>query len=159
MKISSLFILFAFGVLFSSCSKKTEDVSPTNGSATTAAGFRVKIDGSDYNPDFSYALATMPGKNAYYAIYGLDSKTSDVVAMALPATAGEGTHPIDNVNFGMLTYNKEDFSTINGGSGTITITKKTATNLVGTFSFTAVDATGLKKRTLTEGTFNVTIRE
>ncbi|GAB2600933.1 DUF6252 domain-containing protein [Spirosoma areae] len=166
MKTSRIVTLLAIiGIVgVSSCSKKADDVTPGQAQnpgqtpTQTQAGFRVKVDGTTYAPDFSYALATFPGGNGYYAIYGLDSKTNDVVAIALPNTVGEGTYPINNVNFGVLTYNKEDFSTINAGSGTITITKKTTTNLIGTFSFTAYDPTGAKKRVLTDGAFNVTVR-
>lgn len=140
-------------MLFFSCSKKSDHVTPD------AAGFRVKVDGKTYVPDFSYVLADFPGANGYYAIYGLDSKTSDVVAIALPNSAAVGTYAINAVNFGIVTINKEDFSTINGGDGTVTITKKTDTNLVGTFSFTAYDATGKLKRSLTEGSFNVNVRK
>jgi len=138
------------------CSKKSDDVNPDP--ATGAAGFKVKVDGKEYAPDFSYALASFPANDLYYAIYGLDSKTSDVVAIALPKTVKEGTFPINNVNFAVMTFDKQDFSTINGGSGLITITKRTDTNVQGTFSLTAVDATGTLKRTLTDGSFNVNIR-
>jgi hypothetical protein len=161
-----------------SCSKKADDVmpaqtqttttpaQPTSSTSTTptqsttqiAVGFQVKIDGKLFAPDFNYALASFPGNDTYYAVYGLDSKTSDVVAIALPSTVGEGTYPINTVNVGILTINKADFSTVNGGTGTITITKKTATNLIGTFSFTAYDASGTIKSTLTEGSFNVAFK-
>ena len=142
--------------ILTACSKKSDDVDPDP--ATGAAGFKVKVDWKDYASDFSYALATFPGKDGYYAIYGMNSKTSDIVAIALPNTVSEGTFPINTVNFAMMTLDKQDFSTINGGEGTITISKKSATNLQGTFSFTAVDATGTLKRTLTEGSFNVGVR-
>ena len=153
--LSLLAILSMLG--FISCSKKADDVTPGQ-TGTTPAGFRVNIDGADYAPDFAYALASFPGANDYYAIYGLDSKTNNIVAIALPNTAAEGTYTLSDVSFGLLTYNKEDYTTINGGSGTITITKKTATNLVGTFSFTAYNPASTKKRVLKDGTFNVTVR-
>lgn len=158
MKTSRILSLLAIaGILgVSSCSKKSDDsVTPAQQQTQNQAGFSVKVDGAVYAPDFSYALSNFPGANGYYAIYGLDSRTSDVVVLALPNTVAEGTTQLTNANFAALTYNKEDFSTINGGTGTVTITKKTATNIAGTFSFTAYDATGTKKRTLTEGNFNV----
>jgi hypothetical protein len=160
MKISRLVALLAiigmFGV--SSCSKKSDDVTPDQNTTQNAAGFRVKIDGKDYAPDFAYALANNPGTTGYYAIYGLDSKTSDVVFVSLPNTSAEGTYPLSNVNIGAMSFNSETYSTVNGGSGTVTITRKTATNIIGTFSFTAFDATSTSKRALTEGTFNVPVR-
>jgi hypothetical protein len=143
--------------ILTACSKKNDDVNP-DPSVSGAGGFKVKVDGKEYAPDFSYALASMPANDLYYGIYGLDSKTSDVVAIALPKTVNEGTFPINAVNFAVMTMNKQDFSTINGGSGSITITKKTATNIQGTFNFTAVDATGTLTRTLTDGSFNVNVR-
>ena len=158
MKTSQFFAILAIlgFVSFSSCSKKSDDVAPEE--AANTVGFRVKVDGKTYAPDFSYALANFPGNDKYYAVYGLDSKTSDVVAIALPNTAGEGTHVISNVTFGIMNVGNESYSTINGGTGTITITKKTATNVAGTFSFTAFDATGTLKKALTEGSFNVNVR-
>lgn len=154
-RLSSILFILCLTIL-TACSKKSDDVDPDQGSS--AAGFKVKVDGKEYAPDYSYALASFPGKDGYYAIYGMNSKTSDIVAIALPNTVSEGTFPINAVNFAMMTLDKQDFSTINGGDGSITITKKTASNLQGTFSFTAVDATGTLKRTLTEGSFNVGVR-
>ncbi|SEJ02842.1 hypothetical protein SAMN05216327_105356 [Dyadobacter sp. SG02] len=154
-KVLAILSVFSITIL-TGCSKKSDDVNPDP--ATGAAGFKVKVDGKEYAPDFSYALASFPANDQYYAIYGLDSKTNDVVAIALPNTVKEGTFPINNVNFAVMTFNKQDFSTINGGSGTITITKRTDSNIQGTFSLTAVDATGTLKRTLTDGSFNVNVR-
>ena len=156
--ITLLAILCTVGV--SSCSKKSDDIAPAQTAAQASAqvAFQVKVDGKTYAPDFAYALASFPGNNGYFAIYGLDSKTNDVVALALPSTAVEGTYPLSTTNIGIVTYNKVDFTTINGGTGTITITKKTATSLTGSFSFTAYDATGTQKLTLTEGNFNVNVR-
>ncbi|MVM35831.1 hypothetical protein GO755_37795 [Spirosoma sp. HMF4905] len=159
MKIAQFvsFLAMAALISLSSCSKKSDDsVTPTT--TQTQAGFSVKIDGQSYTPDFAYALASSPGTSNYYAIYGLDSKTSDIVAIALPNTVAEGTYTLSNVNFATMTIAKEDFSTVNGGTGTVTIKTKTATNITGTFSFTAYDVTGTKKRVLTDGTFNVGIR-
>lgn len=151
-----LLFLSVFVAGLGSCGKKSEeDVTP----AAPSAGFQVKIDGKVYAPDFAYALANFPGANGYYAIYGLDSRTSDVVAIALPNSAVEGTYSLNQgANFALMSTSQENFSTINGGSGTVTIQKKTATTVAGTFSFTAVDNSGTKTRTFTEGTFNVTIR-
>ena len=152
-------VLVAFvGLLgLSSCSKSNDDVTPQN--QEPQAGFRVKIDGTDYAPDFQYALSTMPGKDGYYGVYGLNSKTNDVVVVALPNSAGEGTYTLNNVNLGMLNFGNETYSTIiEGSTGTVTIKKKTATEVSGTFSFTAFDGTRTKKRTLSEGSFKVNFR-
>ena len=162
MKLTSLATLLAISATLSlsACSKKSDDVTPASTTPTTtaAAGFQVKINGTLFAPDMDYALATFPGGDGYYAIYGLDSKTSNVVLLALPNTVGEGTAPLNSTNVGGLTINQQEYTTANGGSGTVTITKKTATNLMGTFSFTAYDASGANKTTLTEGSFNVAFK-
>jgi hypothetical protein len=151
--------LFIGGLLcLSSCSKKADDVTPAQQQTQSTVGFQAKINGNAYAPDYAYALAKFPGADGYYAVYGLNSKTDDVIAIALPNTAGEGTFPLSNVNVAAVNFNKESYSTASGGSGTVTISKKTATYMTGTFSFTAYDATGNKKLTLTEGSFNVNIR-
>lgn len=163
MKIAHVVSLLAISTILSlsACSKKSDDVTPaTPGTpAQTGAGVLVKVDGKLFAPDLNYALAAVPGKDYYYGIYGLDSKTSDVVVIALPYTVGEGTYPLNNVNVGMLSTSKISFSTVvSGGTGTVTITKKTATNVVGTFSFTAYDDSGTQKSVLTEGSFNVAVK-
>ncbi|GAB4040399.1 DUF6252 domain-containing protein [Spirosoma gilvum] len=162
MKTTQFFSLLAIAsvLTLSSCSKKSDDsVTPNTQQTQSTVGFKAKVDGaSNFAPDFAYALASFPGANGYYAIYGLNSQTSDVVAIALPNTAGEGTYQLSNVNVAAVTLNKGEYSTVNGGSGTVTISKKTDTNITGTFSFTAFDAAGTKKITFTEGTFNVAVR-
>ena len=162
MKLANLVTLLAISVTLSlsGCSKKSDDVTPASTTPATqvAAGFQVKINGNVFAPDMDYALASFPGGDGYYAVYGLDSKTSNVVLIALPNTVGEGTSPLNTTNVGGLTINQQEYTTANGGSGTVTITKKTATNLIGTFSFTAYDASGTNKSTLTEGSFNVAFK-
>ena len=160
MKTAHVVTLLAISTILglSACSKKSDDVTPAT-PAQTAAGVQVKVDGKLFAPDLNYALAAFPGRDYYYGIYGLDSKTSDVVVIALPYTVGEGTFPLNNVNIGMLSTARTSFSTVvSGGTGTVTITKKTATNVVGTFSFTAYDDSGTQKSVLTEGSFNVAVK-
>ena len=168
MKTANLVILSTVcaTLCLCSCSKKSDDVTPAQGTPQTpaqsatqvAAGFRVKVDGNLYTPDLNYALTTSPGDDNYFGIYGLDSRTSNLVGLLLPKTVGEGTFPIDKVNMGIITVNQYDYSTRNEGTGTVTILKKTATNVIGTFSFTAYDASRLYKGTLTEGSFNVVFK-
>ena len=136
----------------------TAQTTPAQSTTQPAVGFRVKVEGNLYTPDLTYALTTSPGDDNYFGVYGLDSKTGNLVALLLPKTVGVGTFPIDKVNMGIITVNQYDYSTRNGGTGTVTITQKTATNVIGTFSFTAYDATGLYKGTLTEGSFNVAFK-
>ncbi|WP_460947457.1 DUF6252 domain-containing protein [Spirosoma daeguense] len=187
MKTLHVAAILAFsGIIgLTSCSKKGDDVVPaptqtttpttttpttntttapvtaTTTSTTTAlatTGFVAKIDGKDYMPDLVYSKAVMPGNDGYYGIYGLDSKTGDVVFIGLPYAALVGTHKLSYVNYGgfSLGSGNDSFSTrVEPGEGTVTITKMTTTNVEGTFSFTAYNDKGTVKRTITEGRFNV----
>lgn len=151
-----------------SCSKKADDMTPIQPAqyATQTAGtFQVKVDGYLYKPDMNYALTSLDGIGPaggavkYFGIYGLDSKTGNLVTLFIVEPSGEGTFPINKDNLGMMTVNKYDYSTRYDGTGTVTITKRTATNVMGTFSFTTYDDTRQYKGTLTEGSFNVPINK
>ncbi len=182
MKTLQVAAILAFSSLIglTSCSKKLDDVmpaqtqttttpaTPTNGQTTptqsttmSTTGFYSKIDGKEYRPDLVYARAAVPGNDGYYGIYGLDSKTGDVVVVQLPYSAAVvGTYKLSYVNFGSLSLGdgSNSFSTrYEPGDGTVTITKITTTDVVGTFSFTAYSDKGVK-RTITEGSFNVPIK-
>ncbi|MBD2699879.1 hypothetical protein IC229_04480 [Spirosoma sp. BT702] len=178
-------ILFFSGIIgLTSCSKKNDDVMPAPTQATpttptstttstttpttttttsstaalTSTGFVAKIDGKDYIPDFVYSKAVMPGNDGYYGIYGLDSRTGDVVFIGLPYAALVGTHKLSYVNYGgfSLGNGTDSYSTrVEPGEGTVTITKVTTTNVEGTFSFVAYNDKGTVKRTITDGKFNV----
>jgi hypothetical protein len=176
MKTLSVIAILTISGLFtlSSCSKKGDDVTPaattqtptttkptttttTTQSTSQSTGFSSKIDGKDFRPDLGYAKAVAPGNEGYYAIYGLDSKTSDVVMIALPYSALAGTWKLSYVNFGALSLGdgSDSFSTrYEPGDGTVTITNMTTTMVEGTFSFTAYSNKGVK-RTITEGKFSV----
>ncbi len=165
-------LVISGSLALSSCSKKGDDVNPattstspatstttTPGTTTTAGtpGFFTKIDGKDFRPDLVYARVAAPGNDGYYAIYGLDSKTSDVVMIALPYSALIGTHKLSYVNFGAFSLGNgtDSFSTrVQPGEGTVVITNMTTTTVEGTFTFTAYSDKGVK-RTITEGKFNV----
>lgn len=172
MKTLRIAAIVAISGLFtlSACSKKSDDVVPvptqttpttttTPGQSTTqtTSAFVTKIDGKEFRPDLGYARVAAPGNDGYYAIYGLDSKTSDVVMIALPYSALIGTHPLSYVNFGALSLGNgtDSFSTrVQPGEGSVTITNMTTTIVEGTFSFTAYSDKGVK-RTITEGKFSV----
>ncbi|GAB3952282.1 hypothetical protein GCM10028805_34000 [Spirosoma harenae] len=177
MKTLQVAAILAFSSIIglSSCSKKSDDVMPaqtqtgtTTGSTTAqttptqsttqaTTGFFTKIDGKEYRPDFVYAKAVVPGNDGYYGIYGLDSKTGDVVMIALPYSALVGTHKLSYANFGAYSLGNgtNSFSTrYEPGEGTVTITNMTTTTVEGTFSFTAYSDKGVKL-TITEGKFSV----
>jgi hypothetical protein len=164
MKTLRLLAILTICAIFTltSCSKKNDDITPDPaqpGQSTdpNAAGFFSKINGKDFRPDLVYAKAVAPGDDGYYAIYGLDTKTSDVVMVALPYSALVGTHKLSYVNYGVFSLGNgtDSFSTrVEPGEGTVTVTKMTTTNVEGTFSFTAYSDKGVKL-TITDGKFNV----
>ena len=108
MKTSYLVLLFTVSatLCLSSCSKKSDDVMPAQTTTTTPGTaqttptqsttqpVRVKVEGNLYTPDMNYALTTSPGDDNYFGVYGLDSKTGNLVALLLPKTVGVGTFPI-----------------------------------------------------------------
>ncbi|GAB4036252.1 hypothetical protein [Spirosoma gilvum] len=118
MKTANLVILLTVSSLLClcSCRKKSDDVMPTQTTNTTPTspgttqatpaqsttqalgGFQVNVDGYLYTPDLTYALTTSTGDDNYFGIYGLDSKTGNLVALLLPKTVGEGTLPIERVS-------------------------------------------------------------
>ncbi|GAB3994396.1 hypothetical protein GCM10028807_32090 [Spirosoma daeguense] len=165
LRIASILVFSAI-IGLTSCSKKNDDsVTPSQqgtgtGTTTSSVAFSTKVDGKDFKPDFAYAKISFPGNDGYYGIYGLDSKTSDVAVIALPNSAQVGTHELSSISFGSFSKGNgtESYSTVvKPGTGTVTITKKTSTEIVGTFSFTAYSDKGVKI-TLTDGTFNVPIK-
>jgi hypothetical protein len=131
MKTAQLVTLLAITATLglSACSKKSDDVvpvptttattsttpttpttTPAQSTTQTAVGFQVKVDGYLYTPDLNYALTNSPADNNFFGVYGLDSKTGNLVALILPKTVGEGTYPINTVNLGIMTVNQYDFS-------------------------------------------------
>ncbi len=135
----------------------TTTTTPAQSTTQTTFGFSTKIDGKVFNPDLVYSLVASPGNVGYYSIYGLDSRTSDVVAISLPYSALVGTHLLSYINFGTFSLGNgtDSFSTrVQPGEGTVTITKMTTTYVEGTFSFTAFSDKGVKL-ILTEGKFSV----
>ncbi|MBD2699878.1 hypothetical protein IC229_04475 [Spirosoma sp. BT702] len=165
MKTLRFAAILAFSGIISltSCSKKNDDSVTPTGTGTqqqSSVAFATKVDGKEFKPDFAYAKISFPGNDGYYGIYGLDSKTSDVAVIALPNSAQVGTHELSSISFGSFTKasTSDAYSTVvKPGTGTVTITKKTATEIAGTFSFTAYNEKGIKI-TLTDGTFNVPIK-
>lgn len=162
MKTLRIVAILAISGIFSlsSCSKKGDEVTPGSTQNSTTPGFFTKVDGKEFRPDLVYARVAAPGNDGYYAIYGLDSKTSDVVMIALPYSALVGTHKLSYANFGVFSLGNgtDSFSTrVQPGDGTVTITKMTTTDVEGTFSFTAYSDKGVK-RTITEGKFSAAFK-
>jgi hypothetical protein len=154
MKKISLLLILLSTILFNSCSKD-------NISASTY--FNAKLDGKSYQCGGFYAYAVNFGDT--YNIYGVgdENKTSRVIYVAVEKSRGVGTYQLtDSKNFAL--YQDENGtgyrSDYKGGSGEVTITTKTATNVKGTFKCVVQqnpNGTG-KSVTFTEGEFSVEFR-
>lgn len=160
---TSLFALMGLMMLTLSCSKKNDEVTPSQ----NQAGFSMTVNGSNYVADMSYAVADVMGNWAKYGAYGFRNTSGDVLIITLPTTLGEGTYQVSSdgnyINAGFA-YNKVNYSSVyavyddnyvKGASvGTITISKRTLTALAGTFNLTLYNEKG-QKLPLTNGQFNL----
>jgi len=155
-KQSFLFLLLAITCAFTACKKDDNKVVETPGQSY----FNYKVDGKEYKVSGILAYGTTFTDS--YGIYGLSGDgNQETCFISIPNGVGVGTHPFDTYTRGNFTdLAKVDYSSLWGaGSGSVTIDKIDAAHAEGSFQFTAYDsATELKKKTITEGKFNVLFR-
>jgi hypothetical protein len=148
----SLILISIF--LFSSCSKD---------GISASAYFNAKLDGKNYKCSGVYAYATTFSDT--YNIYGVadENSTGRAIYIAIDKSRTEGTYQLnDSKNFALFQdENKVGYrSDYKGGSGEVTITKKTATSVKGTFKCVVQqnpNGSG-KSVSFTEGEFSVEFR-
>jgi hypothetical protein len=148
-------------VLLGACSKKNDDPTP----ATTTAGVTWTADNTTYASTF--ANATVQGADLY--VTGVNGVTGGIATntISLLVPAATGTYSIatatGTANY-LMSYNVGSSnptayvaSNLRGnGSGTVTVTTFSATEVIGTFSFTGDNASGgTDKKVVTNGKFNV----
>jgi hypothetical protein len=156
MRITTLALVCALA--FAACKKEQNTV-------TTAATstFLCKVDGADYKVTGTLAYGFNFGDS--FGIYGLTGNgNQETCFITLPTGTGKGTYTF-NTNTSAMRGNftdlaQKDYSTLWGqGTGTVTITELDAVHVKGTFAFTAYDGdTGVTKKTITDGAFNVAFR-
>jgi len=149
-------------VLLGACSKKNNDPAP----ATTTAGVTWTADNTNYSSTF--ANASVQGTNLYLTgVSGVTGGANNTVNIVVPAATG--TYSIAsapaNANY-VMSYNVNASSTsatvyaasnvIGSGSGTVVVSGFSATEVSGTFSFTANNASGgTDSKVITNGKFTV----
>ncbi len=151
-------------MLLGACAKKKDDATPA---ATTTTGVTWTADNTNYTSTF--ANATVQGTDLY--VTGVSGTTNGIanntISLLVPAAAG--TYSIaaatGNANY-LMSYNITASSTNStayvasnlrgNGSGTVTITTFSATDVAGTFSFTGDNASGgTDKKVVTNGKFAI----
>jgi Family of unknown function (DUF6252) len=107
-------------------------------------------------------LPQVSSSSTIVSIAGFDSGITSAIAVAAAATT-TGTYSLafGNSTGGFATYAKGSqgwSSGLSGGTGSITITTRTANHIVGTFSFTAVPSNGGATGTIqvTNGKIDIT---
>ncbi len=158
MKKQILFLLTLFVFALGAC-KKDDSTDP--GANSDGFYLQCKIDGRDFVAGDNLAYWSTFGSDQY-SIYGSASLNGhELVAMTLENTLGVGTHqfaPSDEEKSGWyVTSNSDDYDTYYGqGRGSVTITRKDADVIEGTFSFTPYESDDeVDKVEITEGKFRV----
>lgn len=140
------------------CSSKKDD--PAAAPATTPAGVTWTVDGN--NVTATNIQKGPSGSNFEFAgSYTTSSTNSSGVDITLPKVVGTYAVPGTGTNAIIAAYVAITPTTTPaiylGTSGTVTVTSVTATNIIGTFSFTGTSTFGGTSTTksITNGQFNV----
>ena len=160
-------------VLIATLSSCSSD-SSSGGGAAGLGTLKAKIGGSNFTsiPQAASAIIASNGTFQNLSISGADASGKSLILTILGENIGVGTYPItdQSTEIASGTYTEVNISNPSsavvwgapydggGNSGSIIITSKTATNVQGTFSFTAINATtGTGTKAITNGVFNVNL--
>lgn len=142
--------------LFTNCSK--DNNQPVNEIEELQHFFSCKLDGADF--EVNGFLAYGVDFDDTYNIYGVEEGVKSMY-VAISRDLGVGTHQLDENSWALFSYDDgSGYSThLDGGSGEVTITERTATTAKGTFAFKAVSFEDPNNvLTVTEGKFSVVFR-
>lgn len=170
IKQFSFALVLAVTAILSSCSSDSSGGSGSGGVGTLKA----KVGGTNFTsiPQAAMALLATNGTFQNLAITGADATGKSLQLEVIAENIGVGTYAITDQSDTFATGNYSEVNVSNppaaqlwgapydggGNSGSIVITSMTATNVKGTFSFTALNlTTGSGTKAITEGTFNVDI--
>ncbi|RZL04700.1 MAG: hypothetical protein EOO62_20700 [Hymenobacter sp.] len=147
-------------VLLGACSKKEDDAAP----AAATTGVSWTADGTNYTS----ASANVAVQSTIMTITGISTANSsnNTISLFVPAAAGtySTTGAPASANY-LMSYNVGSSSTgtvyvasnlLVKGTGTVTVTTFSATEVIGTFSFTGDNQSGgTGTKVVTNGKFNV----
>jgi hypothetical protein len=151
-----LFLLFFLTLFIAPACKKDND-----GSDST---FSCEVDGQNFDVKGLGTYAT--NFSNYFTIYGIEdwenNSSANLIYMSLPLGSNPGTYNLDNSdrNGYYIDANGMTHSTLWGvNTGKLVIDEIDDKHVKGTFEFTSHDAeTGNKKKTITNGRFDVLFR-
>lgn len=141
--------------LIISCSSNDDDLGLSAEGSLTA-----KVDGNSFT-SLSVAVAATVSNNVL--VFQGSNSDGEYIRANIINYNGEGTYKTgDNIsNSSSISYGSVNpvsawISTFNIGSGTITITADSSTNVKGTFSFSGENnsSSAVTTKTITEGTFS-----
>lgn len=142
----------AMTALFSSCSDDSDDQP-----ATPAVGVSWTVDGS--NVTASQVQKTVNATDIDITAAAGSATSASLISLVVPKTVG--TYTINSTSVADADFTTSTGTTAgfyNATSGTITVTSLTATNIIGTFSFTGTATlSGTGTKTISNGKFNVAL--
>jgi hypothetical protein len=166
-----LFIPLVVALVFAGCKKDSSSPTGpgTGGNGGGTGTFTFTMDGTNYSGvGVAVVDTTTTGRPAVVGTY--ISTTNPKITVALSVAASE-TFPENTdvsltggtaygiVLLGEPTAPTAMYSTqLPGASGTMKVTSVTATNVIGTFTFTATSTTGTGQKAITNGTFNAVLQ-
>ena len=144
-----------------------DDGNPTGppGGGATNGNFTVQINGTSWNATGTITVTRQQNNFVSVAGFGFAGSNGYAVAVGVTNGTSPGTHSLNAFGGGgdgssvVIGGTQTGWVTaLQGGGGTITITSITANRIVGTFSGTAVYASGptAGNLVLTNGQFDVT---
>ncbi|MEM1328868.1 MAG: DUF6252 family protein [Bacteroidota bacterium] len=123
--------------------------------------FECKVDGVGYEIKGLFAYAVESTIDGTIAVYGLKGDGSETIYVIIPEGAAEGTYNLgkEEDGNGYVVIDDVSYTTVDdGGTGTVTVTKRKDNNVEGTFSFTAFTVDG-QSIEITDGKFEVEVRD
>jgi hypothetical protein len=151
--------LLLLAILGACAGSKKEDVAPT-----VPPGLSWTVDGRAVSTT-SYQLQTSSNTYDLSGTLNQGSNTSSRVFLAIPKSVGTHTFGPNSPALGIYSTSGANVAvyyagvTASGGTvtgaGTIVVTSLTSNSLVGTYTFTGIDASSGLSKSVSNGTFNV----
>ncbi|MEM9997022.1 MAG: DUF6252 family protein [Bacteroidota bacterium] len=151
--LATLLLCACFALILTACDSDDDDDLP-GGPIGGNAGVTATVDGADWTS----ATLAAAGRDETDTSFGFGGFSADGSSITISVQSlSTGTYSTtDEVFVGVYSSSSTaiPFSTVLGGSGTITVTSITAERVRGTFSFTASNGSGTVS--VTNGEFDVT---